>query len=349
MGDRLCGRARRAFTLIELLVVIAIIALLIGILLPALGSARMSGKQASEMGTLSQLMRSYSAYAADYKGNVIPGYIHWSWAHKWPNPYGSSPSAGKIDMRVSDDRGSGDPNQGSSAVQMEGYVVKAWPWRLYQYMTNVGGLIQDKAMLADFRERPAPPTYPAHDGSGTYQRAVAWHPSWGMNSIYVGGDHMNAAFNSATGLDFQAGSVRRFWVKNLADVQDSAKLMVFSSTRGRDVAGSNVIRPGHYQACPPRPFPVGRLAQSINLQGGWYNHPNAQKWNPALPPETWGGGGTYPQGDALGLAYGLEFRYFSKALTAEIDGHCESLDIEKMMDMRRWANKATRPDWNFVQ
>jgi prepilin-type N-terminal cleavage/methylation domain-containing protein/prepilin-type processing-associated H-X9-DG protein len=98
-------RPRRGFTLIELLVVIAIIALLIGILLPSLGSARESGRQikcASGMRNVAQAVTIYSnaykvfpasyLYAAQPTGyewtlseqsvdnnNPANGYLHWSY------------------------------------------------------------------------------------------------------------------------------------------------------------------------------------------------------------------------------------------------------------------------------
>jgi len=63
---------RSAFTLIELLVVISIIALLIAILLPALGAARKSAKNIQCASNLHQIGIGAMSYAADFKGTLPP-------------------------------------------------------------------------------------------------------------------------------------------------------------------------------------------------------------------------------------------------------------------------------------
>lgn len=67
--------ARRpvGFTLIELLVVISIIALLISILLPALGAARASARSMQCLSNLRQVMIGVYAYTNDYHGSFPNG------------------------------------------------------------------------------------------------------------------------------------------------------------------------------------------------------------------------------------------------------------------------------------
>lgn len=71
MGSQFNQRYRCAFTLIELLVVISIIALLVGILLPALGAARRSAQDMKCLSNERQMLIGFFGYTSNSDG-ILP-------------------------------------------------------------------------------------------------------------------------------------------------------------------------------------------------------------------------------------------------------------------------------------
>ena len=92
MRIRAKQRWNMGFTLIELLVVISIIAILAGLLLPALSRAKAQGKQATCYNNLKQMGLAMIMYADDSNGLVPRGNEPYWWliyiltSHTWAAP-----------------------------------------------------------------------------------------------------------------------------------------------------------------------------------------------------------------------------------------------------------------------
>ena len=126
----LCGRAR-AFTLIELLVVIAIIALLLGILLPSVSSARASAQRVVCQSNMRQLELAHQLYIEDYNGRFIDaalphgslaGDVRSTWLIALQD-YGAAPESlfSPVDRSIWLSLEDGGSDEGASLVQLRSW------------------------------------------------------------------------------------------------------------------------------------------------------------------------------------------------------------------------------------
>lgn len=281
---------RPAFTLVELLVVLAIIALLIGILVPAIGSARRVARQTVDMSNMRQMLLGYRVYQAEHGGWLMWGYP--------PAYVDGQPLSVKLP--------SGHKLPGSRNA----LPVMRYPIRLAPYEQGVWEL------LYSHTDSPEPPTSDdSIEDAYTKAYKLSTNPSFGLNTVFVGGDLGHEGFVSPPRFRPNTGSHVAF---RDVEIERPGSMIVFAESKLRG-GGMNSGDEGLHRVTPP-------LA-------------NGRQWQARDE-----GFEIVNTGGVIGLPEG---RYGAQTITGFFDGHVDRLSADELDDMRLWANRADHPNYDY--
>ena len=153
----------------ELLIVVAVIAVLIGLIAVSIRGVRAAAERTNSLSALRQMAMAYNLYSQDNNGRLLPGYIGVALM-------GTGQPFEKLSITVS----GGDPLMDED---MQSYVWRLAPyaddsWQTFFEDTSVGAMAE---FTEDYGRMETP-------GVGHTPGFISESPSFGLNSIFVGGD-----------------------------------------------------------------------------------------------------------------------------------------------------------------
>ncbi len=262
MTRRRTRQLERAFTITELLVVVGIIALLAGIIFVSFKGLSTSAQQTRSANSLRDIIRGYLTYCTDNNQRLMPGYIA---------PGDLAVNGGPVDVEAS--------NLGGSLLN--DVDTGAYVWRLLPYLNN-----DLKALTMDYSSKRFDAVISSEVDSGVYGPGtrgatgygIGFVPSFGLNSIYLGGDsvHGPAAGDAPWLSDTPVAATRLSEVRNTAETiafaptymvdQNATTNLGTLSVREITLPNTSPPQPG-FGSAELRPPYVGNIPQWTHIGG----------------------------------------------------------------------------------
>jgi len=316
---------------------------LISLLLPALGKAREHAEAVEEFNAGRQWHWANLSYTEDSGGRLLPGYIHWGWAHP---PTVSSPD----NCSTSTNWGLGGavdwwfqvPTRDGAFI--EGTPIKPYTLHLLEYFNReLKTIVKDKQDLRDLLQRDwasGPRGQTTFISFESVEAKLSEIPRFGMNSNWVGGHHLHGAFTSDSCKDLTCPNMAdRYRVRRMSDVIRADRLIWASTARSeRSSFEGGGIREGHYNVLAPAHFSEARISCNIDIE-----HPadfRSPQVRFGLRPYSWDKSSD-PEDSGF-----MDFRHFDQMISIKMDGSVRYVNQEAAADMRNWANEATWFGWN---
>jgi prepilin-type N-terminal cleavage/methylation domain-containing protein/prepilin-type processing-associated H-X9-DG protein len=250
------GVRRGGFTLIELLVVIAIIAILAGMLLPALSRAKMKASSIVCINSLKQLVIASMVYAADYNDT-------------WPLNNEGDPALDLVNPPASyQPKVWVEGRDGSNLVDEQ----------------DAMGMISDRVSLLASYVKEKTVFRCAGDKKKRLvgNQRILWPRSYGMNA-YVGWTPNHAAYNN------MPNETKYYVFRKTAEPQGSSQIFLFGEIHPdsicRPMFGMNMDSqaiyhvPGNYHGQSSNFSFVDGHAESHRWKDGAFNNPNIAQAN----------------------------------------------------------------------
>lgn len=221
-----------AFTLIELLVVIAIIAVLTGILLPAIGKARDTAKSVREMAGARQLMLAYQMYSDDNSDKLLVGFVQ--------------------DDLLAEMRKRNELPKDNAGETIANQPAARYPWRIAPYLDgNLDSIYMDRRVIEAMADESGSEYATTGSSNRTMQYVTSLFPSFGVNSYFVGGGGYEG--DSLPMSDNGRRFFGDFHVSKMYQPRSPSTLLTFASSRsvaGGFLSGYGTVQ-GGYVVLPP--------------------------------------------------------------------------------------------------